>query len=114
MAADDYGVPCAFDALFTRNVPHILEMIFFFLDYESYKNCVEVNKVLHDLLTSELYQRKGKSVFHKEILKDKEKLKSALKEGNAHELRTLLSRGGPTPEKWDPGVPTPWQSLHDS
>ena len=28
---------CAFDKLFTKSVPHILEKIFLFLDFESFK-----------------------------------------------------------------------------
>ena len=33
---DTMGV-CAFDTLLTRNVPHILEKIFFSLDYKSFQ-----------------------------------------------------------------------------
>ena len=93
MAAHEYGFPCAFDALFTRNVWHILEKIFLSLDYETYKNCVNVNKVWHDLLTSHSYQRKGKSVFHDELLEDEKKLCSASGQGDAVEVRKLLSTG---------------------
>ena len=58
---------CEFDTLFTRNVPHVLEKIFFSLDYASFKNCLEVSKPWHDLLTSESFLRKGKSVFCEDI-----------------------------------------------
>ena len=40
-----------------------------------------------------LHQRKGKSVFHYELLEDKEKLHSASMKGHAHEVRRLLSTG---------------------
>ena len=44
---------CAFDKLFKRNVPHILEKIFLSLDTKSYMCCLDVNKSWKDLLTSE-------------------------------------------------------------
>ena len=93
MTAEEYGVPCGFDSLFSKNVPHILEKIFFSVDYQSYKNCFEVNKIWHDLLTSESYQRKGRSVFHDALLEDEKKLHSASGEGNAHEVGRLLYTG---------------------
>ena len=42
----------AFEILFNRQVPHIVEKIFFSLDYESLKKCLEVcntntNSALH-------------------------------------------------------------------
>jgi len=93
MTAEEYGVPCGFDSLFSKNVPHILEKIFFSVDYQSYKNCFEVNKAWHDLLTSESFQRKGRSVFHDALLEDEKKLHSASGEGDTHEVRRLLSTG---------------------
>ena len=60
--------PCAFDRLFKRNVPHILEKIFLSLDYESFKKCLCVSVDMRKALTSALFQTKGKSVFHEEIL----------------------------------------------
>ena len=84
---------CPFDQLFTKNVPHILEKIFLSLDYESYKNCIGVNYTWKNLLTSESYQRKGKSVFHEELLDDEGELWKAAREGNAERIRRLLSNG---------------------
>ena len=55
----------AFDLLFKRNVPHILEMIFLSIDYRSLKSCLMVNKTWKQLLTSESFKRKGKSRFDK-------------------------------------------------
>ena len=63
-----------FDKIFSMHVPHILEKIFFSLDYEAYKSCLEVNDTWKELLTSERYILRGKYVFDEEILKDEEKL----------------------------------------
>ena len=65
---------CSFDTLFSKCVPHILETIFFSVDYRTYKACLEVNSTWKKLLTSERYIAKGKSVFYKEIWKDVEKI----------------------------------------
>ena len=87
---------CAFDALFTRCVPHILENIFFSLDYKSFKTCKEVNTAWKELLSSEQYQKKSREIFHQEMLIEKEedemKLLNASKAGNAEEVRRLLSK----------------------
>ena len=87
---------CAFDALFTRCVPHILENIFFSLDYMSFKRCKEVNKAWKELLSSETYQKKSLELFPQEMLVEKKedemKLLNASREGNAEEVRRLLSK----------------------
>ena len=72
-------------------MPHILGKIFFSLDYESFKNCLEVNTAWKELLTAESYQKKGKSLFHGEILDDKEQLWQAARKGNVLRVQTLLS-----------------------
>ena len=59
-----------FDTLFEKTLHIALEKIFFSLDYRSYKTCLEVSMVWKELLTSHTFQRKGKSVFSKELLKD--------------------------------------------
>ena len=79
---------CGFDKLFTKSVPHILEKIFFSLDYPSFKTCIEVNTAWQELLSSESYKREGKSRFRKDIERE---LWKALHGGNAHEVRKLLS-----------------------
>ena len=81
---------CAFDTLFTKNVPHILESIFLSLNYESFKTSLEVSKVWKRHLTSDSFQR---TVFLDDILNDEEELLSAAEEGNADEVRRLLSSG---------------------
>ena len=58
---------CGFDKLFTKSVPHILEKIFFSLDYASFKTCMEVNTVWQELLTSKSFKRLGKSIFCEDI-----------------------------------------------
>lgn len=64
-AGDTYG----FDTLFNElNVPHILENIFFSLDYDSFKACQKVNSVWKQCLSSDKYQSKSK-----EMLMEKEK-----------------------------------------
>ena len=84
---------CAFDMLFSKNVPHLLEKIFFFLDYKSYKMCLQVNIVWNDVLTSPSFQVKGKSVFHRDLLRDVSVLMKAAKKGDKDKARELLSTG---------------------
>ena len=83
----------AFNTLFSKNVPHLLEKIFFSLDYKSYKTCLEVSKVWNDLLTSDSFQMKGKSVFRTEILKDGNELHDIARKGNTDKVQKLLSTG---------------------
>ena len=84
---------CAFDTFFNMNVPHILEKIFFSLDYDSFKDCMEVNSTWRELLKSESYLKKGKTLFHKEILVDENRLYEASKQGRTDEVRSILSSG---------------------
>ena len=83
---------CAFNILFTKNVPHILEKIFLSLDYESYKNCSGVNNRFCIFLTSQSIRREAKSLFSGEMLKDVIKLNQALDMGRADpdEVRKLI------------------------
>ena len=93
MADEVNTAHCPFDKLFTRNVPHILENIFFSLDYESFKTCMEVNKGWHELLTSRFYNKKALLVFGEGISEDENKLLKASRDGNASLVRGLLSSG---------------------
>ena len=93
MADEVNTAHCPLDKLFTRNVPHILENIFFSLDYESFKMCMEVNKEWYELLTSRLYKKKALVVFREGISKDETKLWSALEIGNAGLVTRLVSNG---------------------
>ena len=57
---------CPFDKLFSKNVPHILEKIFFPVISEDYKSimlCLKVCKKWHSLLTSTSYQVNLESFF---------------------------------------------------
>ena len=81
--------PCKFNILFTKSVPHILETIFFSLDYDSFKACLQVNSTWRELLASESYIKEAKSLFHVEITHDEKKLLKAAKEGNVEVVRTL-------------------------
>ena len=74
---------CAFDKLFTKSVPHVLERIFFSLDYASFKNCLEVSSIWNELLTSQPFLRMGKSVFRRDIRRE---LFHALKDGDADKV----------------------------
>ena len=93
MSSEDCGKPSGFGKLSTKKVPHIYEKIFFSLDYESYKTCLEVSKTWSKLLTSESFQGKGKSVFRHEILADEANLSMALQRENKNEVERLLSSG---------------------
>ena len=79
-----------FNKLFTRNVPHILEKIFFSLDYASFKECMEVHRAWHELLTSKSFKQFGKLTFQREI---ETALWHATRSGNAKEARAVLSTG---------------------
>ena len=84
---------CGFDTLFTKARPHILEMICFFLDYESFKTCLDVSKGWREVLTSESSINRVKSVFSVAILDDHAKLHLVSEEGNEEEARKLVSSG---------------------
>ena len=60
-------VMAGFDALLKKNVPHILEKIFYCLDYKTFLTCRKVSKTWRDLLTSKSFQLKEKSVFIEEL-----------------------------------------------
>ena len=93
MAAGKCAAPVDFATLLTKSVPHILEKIALSLDYESFKACLEVSESWKALLTSEAIKIRAKSVFHKDILKDEDKLKHASREGSAEKVRKILSTG---------------------
>ena len=84
---------CDFDTLFTKARPHILEKICLSLDYETFKNCLEVSNAWRGILTSISFQKKAKSAFKKEILGDERKLRIAANAGKAEDVRKLLSIG---------------------
>ena len=89
-ASKDAG-QCGFCTLFTKSVPHILEKIFFSLDYGSYKQSLDVSYAWRVLLTSEHFIIKGKAVFKEEIAEDEKSLLDATVSGKLMEVRRLLS-----------------------
>ena len=90
----DSSDSCAFNMLFTKSVPHILERIFLSLDYESFKECLKVSKVWNLLLTSVAYRLKAQLKFQKEIRRDQCYLIiQAAGGGNISNVRRLLSSG---------------------
>ena len=74
--------PSHFDILFGRNVPHILERMFFSLDYESFQTCFGVSDNWRMLLKSETIQRKAKLSFQDEIWEDQFGLHTASFKGD--------------------------------
>ena len=78
----------SFDVLFIKSLPHIFEKIFFSLDYESFKSCLEVSKSWNDLITAERFQRLGKSYFQEEIERD---LWTASDNGSLSGVKRILS-----------------------
>ena len=84
---------CAFDKLFPKSVPHVLEKIFLSHDYTSFKNCLDVNNTWNMLLTSVSFCKKAKVVFQKGINNDANKLWLASQRGCAEEVRSLISSG---------------------
>ena len=90
---EECGGVCSFNVLLTKNVPHILEKIFFLLDYESFKACIEVNSSLSELLKSAAYTKKARSVFWEEIDKQERQLLFASRDGRTDVVGRLLSTG---------------------
>ena len=84
---------CDFDSKFTKARPHILEKICLSLDYESFKNCLEVNKAWNGVLTSTPVQKKAKNTFQEGISEDERKLLAASQDGKTDVVRKLLSIG---------------------
>ena len=60
----------AFNKLHGIRVPHILESIFFSLDYASFRKCKEVSRAWQELITSKSFKKIGKLTFRKEIEKN--------------------------------------------
>ena len=93
MASKEASAPCAFDKLFAKNVPHIMDKIFFSLDFVSFKVSSEVSKSWNTLLKSESIQRKAKLIYTEDMSLYEGKLIQFSGEGNAKEVRRLLSSG---------------------
>ena len=83
-----------FGAQSNRDVPHILEKIFFSMDYTSLKTCMNVSKTWRKLLLTTPYQKRLKELW-KELLKEKpvneKKLYDASKEGDTEVVMKLCN-----------------------
>ena len=80
---------CDIDRLIIKKlVPHIHEMIFFSLDYENYKACMQVSKRWKDLLTSGHFLKRGSSLFLEDIQND---IFKAAKSGRMSVIKTVLT-----------------------
>ena len=84
--------PCEFDRLFTKSVPHILEKIFFSLDYDSLMSSRLVCKAWNELHSAELYRQQALNMFQ-EKKKQEDDLCRSSERGNVEEVRQLLSSG---------------------
>ena len=79
-----------FGKLLNKNVPHILEMIFLSLDYQSFKMCHKVCNAWSKILGTETFKRRSKVQYHDEMV---DELFSAAYHGNSSEVQRLLSIG---------------------
>ena len=79
MDAEDTMNMCAFDKLSKMNVPHILEKIFFSLDLGSFLRCLEVSEGWKDLLISDAFKKRGRTVYRVKI---SEEVRYASSDGN--------------------------------
>ena len=84
---------CEFDRLFAISVPDILERIFFYLDYESYKECLEVSKGWKQMLSTESLKRRAKLVYEQEISLDEIRLYRESQRGDVDAVKNLISSG---------------------
>ena len=83
-----------FGAQSNRDVPHILEKIFFSMDYTSLKTCMNVSKTWRKLLLTTPYHNRLKELW-KELLIEKpvneKKLYDASKEGDTEVVMKLCN-----------------------
>ena len=89
MASVEHKGNCAFEMLLSKSVPHVLEKIFFSLDYDSFKNCHQVCNGWKDLLISEPFQTKSKLVCLYQRLQERYNLLTPEREKRSNELALL-------------------------
>ena len=68
MATGESAHNGGFDTLFTKSVPHILEKIFFTLDYDSFMACGKVCMAWKELHSSESYQQKADELLESKTI----------------------------------------------
>ena len=78
--------------LFTKSVPHVLEKIFFSLDFDSFVACGKVSFAWEGLFSSRLYQQKAYELW-REREENEERLCRASINGDAKEVHRLLASG---------------------
>ena len=82
------------EKIFRKNVPHILEKIFFSLHYGSYVECRKVCKEWNELFSYNRYQREAEKLAEK--MKNQETFCKLVRDGNIRnieEVSHLLSNG---------------------
>ena len=83
---------CEFDILFTKSVPHILEKIFFLLNYDSFMACGKVCVAWEELHSSNRYQQRAN-----ELLKEKRQQEKWLRHysfrNNVEQVQRILTSG---------------------
>ena len=79
-----------FNTLFTTNVPHVLEKIFLSLDYETYKECMDVCEWWRALLKSASLAKRAKARLKYQIMDDQVILAHAT---THEEVKRLVSSG---------------------
>lgn len=84
------GETCEIETIFKRNVPHILEKIFFYLDFDSYNRCRDVSCEWKELLMSKHFCKRAKSVYRIELVMEEDKLIHASEKGDLEEVTRLL------------------------
>ena len=98
-----------FDHLFNKSVPHILEKIFFSLDYDSFMSCAKVCKTWEVLLSTESYQKKSAEMLS-EKNKNEEDLINHICHNNIEKIRDLISRG--VDPNFERGIPLQYAIWH--
>ena len=89
---DDIANLGDFQPLFKKSVPHILERIFFSLDYDSFVSCQDVSQTWNELLASPTYQLKAEEMLVRKKENEEELCKYS-EYGDADQVRRLLSKG---------------------
>ena len=93
MDAGETTDPCAFDKLFTKNVLHIFEKIFFSLDHKSFKASRMVCKTWTAIFLSVPFQRKAREMEEMEEDERSLSISTFTPFPDHEEVRKLLAKG---------------------
>ena len=99
-----------FDKLITETRPHILERMCLSLDFETFKNCLRVNKAWRGVLTNKVFRPKVMSKFRNEIMEEENNLIIMSVEGDTEGVRRILSIGLPNVDCNDEQL-KPWAHI---